>query len=110
MEKGDWNLRNAKDERSVEIFSSKRKTEITAPATDEAKQWEGYGTAIKPAWEPIILAMKPLRGTFAANALEHGVAGLNIDGSRIGANGSPGRWPANVALGHDPECQLIGVK
>lgn len=48
--------------------------------------WEGYGTALKPAWEPIILAMKPLDGTFAQNAERHGVAGLWIDGGRVGVN------------------------
>lgn len=48
-----------------------------------AKQWDGWGTALKPAWEPIILAMKPRDGTFVQNALEHGVAGLWIDGGRI---------------------------
>jgi site-specific DNA-methyltransferase (adenine-specific) len=60
--------------------------DITAPATDLAKQWNGWGTALKPAWEPIILAMKPLVGTFAKNAETHGVAGLNVDGCRIGDN------------------------
>lgn len=49
--------------------------------------WDGYGTALKPAWEPIILGMRPCDGTFAENALEHGVAGLNIDGSRIELRG-----------------------
>jgi site-specific DNA-methyltransferase (adenine-specific) len=57
---------------------------ITAPATELAKLWDGYGTALKPAWEPIIVAMKPLDGTFAHNAEKHGVAGLNIDAARIG--------------------------
>ncbi len=57
---------------------------ITAPATDLAKQWNGYGTALKPAWEPIIVAMKPLDGTFAQNAEKWGVGGLWIDGGRIG--------------------------
>ena len=56
---------------------------ITAPATDLARAWQGWGTALKPAWEPIIVAMKPCDGTFAANAEKHGVAGLNIDGGRI---------------------------
>lgn len=56
---------------------------ITAPATDAAKQWEGWGTALKPAYEPIIVARKPLDGTVAANVLKHGVGGLNIDGCRI---------------------------
>src|SRR6185312_518845 len=53
---------------------------ITAPATDLAKQWDGWGTALKPAWEPIIVAMKPLDGTFAENAEKWGVAGINVDG------------------------------
>jgi len=57
--------------------------DVTAPATDLAKQWSGYGTALKPAWEPIIVAMKPCDGTFAANAQKHGVAGMNIDGCRV---------------------------
>lgn len=56
---------------------------ITAPATAEAKLWDGWGSALKPAYEPIILAMKPLDGTYAHNALTHGVAGFNIDGCRI---------------------------
>jgi site-specific DNA-methyltransferase (adenine-specific) len=53
--------------------------------SEAAKVWNGWGTALKPAWEPIILAMKPLDGTFAQNALAHGVAGLHIDGARIAA-------------------------
>lgn len=57
---------------------------ITAPATDAAKQWNGWGTALKPAFEPIILARKPLTGTVAANVLEHGTGALNIDGCRVG--------------------------
>ena len=49
----------------------------------EAARWSGYGTALKPAWEPVIVAMKPCDGTYAENALRHGVAGLNVDGCRI---------------------------
>ena len=56
---------------------------ITAPATAEAKQWEGWGTALKPAHEPIVLARKPLDGTVANNVLTHGVGGINIDASRV---------------------------
>ena len=56
---------------------------ITAPATDAARLWTGYGTALKPAWEPIIVAMKPLDGTFAENAQWHGVAGMAIDAGRV---------------------------
>ena len=57
---------------------------LTAPATPEAEQWDGWGTALKPAIEPIILARKPLVGTVAQNVLEHGVGGLNIDACRVG--------------------------
>jgi DNA modification methylase len=101
---------------------------ITAPSTPEAQQWEGWGTALKPAFEPVIVARKPLIGTVAANVLEHGTGALNIDGSRIGTEGGAkraefddnktnsvygkglgqkdaapridglGRWPANVIL------------
>jgi site-specific DNA-methyltransferase (adenine-specific) len=49
----------------------------------DAQLWSGWGTALKPAWEPIILSMNPVDGTFAGNALRHGVAGLNIDECRI---------------------------
>lgn len=101
--------------------------DITAPATDEAKKWAGWGTALKPAFEPVVVARKPLIGTVAENVLTWGVGGLNIDGSRIGteertftprltANGNlnddgwskigeqaaattvQGRWPANIIL------------
>jgi hypothetical protein len=56
---------------------------ITAPATDAARQWEGWGTALKPAHEPICVARKPLIGTVAANVLAHGVGALNIGGNRV---------------------------
>ena len=59
--------------------------DVTAPATDAAKQWDGWGTALKPAIEPIILARKPLDGTVANNVLAHGVGGLNIDACRVEA-------------------------
>ena len=55
----------------------------TAPATDAAQQWDGWGTALKPAHEPMVLARKPLIGTVANNVLTYGVGGLNIDGSRV---------------------------
>jgi site-specific DNA-methyltransferase (adenine-specific) len=56
---------------------------LTAPATAAAKQWQGWGTALKPAHEPMVLARKPLIGTVANNVLTFGVGGLNIDGSRV---------------------------
>jgi DNA modification methylase len=63
----------------------------TAPATPDAQRFEGYGTALKPAFEPAVLARKPLSGTVAANCLEWGAGGLNIDGCRY-AYGDPA-WP-----------------
>ena len=100
---------------------------ITAPATPEAAQWDGWGTALKPAFEPIVLARKPLaEKTVARNVLAHGTGAINVDACRIdsgarpliiskseastgilgdGLNGSSsggettqGRWPANVLL------------
>jgi len=97
---------------------------VTAPATPEAAQWDGFGTALKPAWEAVLLCQKPLEGTYAANVPKWGCGGLNIAGCRIGTeqtktirsghsgdNGiygsdsrefrranPPGRWPANVML------------
>jgi len=87
---------------------------ITAPASEEAKKWKGYGTALKPSWEPIIVAMKPIDKNFVNNALNHGVGGLNIDKCRIGVakdkESSSGRWPTNVILNHHPECIKLGYK
>jgi site-specific DNA-methyltransferase (adenine-specific) len=61
-------------------------TYITEPATDEAKQWDGWGTGLKPTVEPIVMARKPVEGTVANNVLTYGTGGLNIDGSRISAD------------------------
>jgi site-specific DNA-methyltransferase (adenine-specific) len=63
------------------------KSIITAPATDAAKEWNGWGTALKPAHEPICVARKPLIGTVVENVLAHGTGGINIDGCRVGVNG-----------------------
>ena len=107
--------------------------EITTASTDAAKQWDGWGTALKPAHEPMVLARKPLIGTVANNVLTHGTGGLNIDGARVGtgtgetktvnypdirgnnynnANGSveytvtdQGRWPANFI--HDGSDEVV---
>lgn len=110
----------------VSGYADNGKPDITAASTPEAQQWQGWGTALKPAFEPIVVARKPLIGTVAANVLEHGTGALNIDGSRIegqawksvapnngGRSGgvmgkqsqhpggephAQGRWPANVIL------------
>lgn len=102
---------------------------VTAPATPEAHQWSGWGTALKPAAEFWFLVRKPLEGSVSQNVLKWGTGGLNIDASRIGAEGgtcrdsqvnqktmagwttghgieqlNKGRFPANLVLSHDPEC------
>jgi site-specific DNA-methyltransferase (adenine-specific) len=72
---------------------------ITAPATDAAREWAGWGTALKPALEPITMARKPLVGTVAANVLEYGTGGLNIDACRVGSDADwtrPGKSPNNI--------------
>ena len=107
--------------------------QITVPTTDEAKQWDGWGTALKPAIELICLARKPLsESTVAENVLAWGTGALNIDGCRIPGNvphttrsnsfgminddgwkesntvfgpNSNGRWPANLA--HDGSDEVI---
>jgi len=63
---------------------------LTAPSTPEAQLWHGWGTALKPAFEPIVVAMKPIDGTYVNNALTWGVAGLWIDGGRVETDGSDG--------------------
>ena len=57
------------------------------PSTDEAKQWQGWGSNLKPAMELFSLVRKPIKGTVAENVLRYGVGGLNIDGCRVGLNG-----------------------
>ncbi len=111
------------------------KKEITAPATEAARQWQGWGTALKPALEPITVARKPLIGTVAANVLRHGTGAINVDACRIPlngdfkckANGRPsqtglgdnydpttanqpdtvGRWPANLI--HDGSDEVVAL-
>lgn len=57
---------------------------ITAPATPAAQQWQGWGTALKPAMEPITVARKPLAGTVADTVTKYGTGAINIDGCRVG--------------------------
>jgi site-specific DNA-methyltransferase (adenine-specific) len=77
---------------------STRTVQITAPATDEPKRWDGWGTALKPAHEPIIVARKPLAGTVAQNVLAHGTGALNIDATRVGTGGHL-KWAAPRGMG-----------
>ena len=74
------NWRGAEGRDDVRDLSKK---DVTAPATEAARQWQGWGTALKPALEPITMARKPLVGTVAANVLEHGTGAINVDGCRV---------------------------
>lgn len=71
-----------------EVFTFNR----TAPATEQGQQWHGWGTALKPAHEPITLARKPFKGTLADNVAKWGTGAINIDACRV----EGGRWPANL--------------
>jgi len=68
---------------NYENASGRMIANITAPATEAAKQWAGWGTALKPALEPITVARKPFPGTVAENVLQHGTGALNVDGCRV---------------------------
>lgn len=109
---------------------------VSAPATEAAKKWGGFGTALKPAVEIIVMARKPLEGTVAGNVLKWGTGALNIDGCRVGTdagwsypNGrggkrwmgretlsrnldepmqsNAGRWPATLI--HDNSAAVVGM-
>ena len=103
--------------------------EITQAATETAKLWDGWGSALKPANEPICMARKPLQGPIAENLVRHGTGGLNIDESRVGdevrvnqsassifgtdmdkasAKVATGRWPSNVILDEEA-AELLGA-
>ena len=64
--------------------SANKTVPITAPATPEAQRWQGWGTAMKPSHEPIVVARKPVEGTVANNVLKYGTGAINIDGTRVG--------------------------
>jgi DNA modification methylase len=80
---------------------------ITAPATSEAKKWQGWGTALKPANEPICVARKPFKGTVAENVLEHGAGALNIDGCRVESYEDLSRPFGNADGGHMQQLKTI---
>src|SRR5699024_2887043 len=101
---GVYEQPSAANEWAANYRGSKRagaKERRDIPATPEAAKWDGWGTALKPAIEPIILARKPLDGTVANNVLAHGVGGLNIDACRVGTSGGTkkGTFPKGKSEG-----------
>jgi len=127
------------DENGNQVWTSQRQGKKSMfdggkerPATYPATYWSGWGTALKPAWEPIVLARKPLEGTVAENVQKWGVGAINIDGCRVDAESTPrtgsgkrvgnigwgtgkeggnsyngGRFPANIL--HDGSEEVMGV-
>ena len=116
--------------RTVAILGTEEKEySITKASTELAKEWDGWGTALKPAHEPIVMARKPFKGDVCSNVLEHGTGALNIDACRIGdeeitvnkleewtgfgqlknpdytSEKHTGRWPANFI--HDGSQEVI---
>ena len=120
--------------KSLDVSKAIDQARIEDEPSDAARQWQGWGTALKPAWEPIIMARKPLIGTVAANVQAHGTGGINVDACRIdatdktpapvgtygrtyslgpsgftgerdGRSDQLGRWPANVVI--DEEAAAI---
>jgi site-specific DNA-methyltransferase (adenine-specific) len=131
-----WNRPDSEAGHTARMNVSPGEYNITTAATEAARQWAGWGTALKPALEPITVARKPLVGTVAANVLEHGTGALNVDGCRVGSdagwsypNGrrgsgwhgreslsanlsepmaaTQGRWPANLI--HDGSDEVVGL-
>lgn len=84
----EHDIRNNNPMESCQGENKERRTyHFTAPATDTAKEWDGWGSALKPAHEPIVMARKPLaEPTIAANVLKHGTGAINIDGCRVVAD------------------------
>jgi len=78
-----YNARRPNPPVSDRYAQAGHKAYITEPATEAARQWEGWGTALKPALEPVTVARKPFDTTVAENVLTHGTGGLNIDGCRV---------------------------
>ena len=76
---------------------------------ESAQQWQGWGTALKPALEPITVARKPLIGTVAANVLEHGTGALNIDGCRVGDEVRYNAPAGNAAGGNSLNMSMVGM-
>ena len=130
------NHANMNDDAWTNIGADVAMMDSTVPSTDLARKWYGWGTALKPAHEPIVVARKPLCGTVAANFERHGCGGLNIDACRVGTDGgttkgnppklksngvygdgingacdivplNAGRWPANVI--HDGSEEVVGL-
>ena len=111
-------------------IESEKQVDITAPATDLARQWAGWGSALKPSLEPVTMARKPFKGTLAGNVTTWGTGGINVEACRVGteewthpgsnaengiygdfkndaARSAVGRFPANLI--HDGSDEVVGL-
>lgn len=118
--KGKGRMSGDSDYQTNDYGKSWNGVKITEHASTQAHQWNGYGTALKPAYEPVVLCRKPRESTYVNSALDYGTGALNIDGCRIGTEllkaqnegkqsmygenrtvftpERQGRFPANLAL------------
>lgn len=124
--------KRVKHHRGQEHLAKPKATGNYEPISPEAKEWKGWGSALKPAWEVIIMARKPFKGSLTNNVLKYGTGALNIDATRVGSDVMPaqqtktetteigwekkgyttpektGRFPANVILTHSAGCRKVG--
>jgi DNA modification methylase len=87
---------------------SNKRINKTTSYTDDAKRWEGWGTALKPAWEPIIVARKPFVGTVAENVVRYGTGAINVEACRIGSTVET--WPSSRSYGGKTSCNFTSSK
>lgn len=94
---------------STPIMQDSENKDVTAPATDAAKTWDGWGTALKPAIEPITMARKPFAGTTSDNVIKNGTGALNIKGCRIGDEIRTNKAAANKPGGNSYNMSKSGM-
>jgi site-specific DNA-methyltransferase (adenine-specific) len=95
---GSHKNRNLNDDGWSKIALSEPTMSGRLPVTPAALQWNGWGTALKPAHEPIVVARKPLEGTVAENVLKHGTGAINVDACRVEGLAGSGVWGSSNAF------------
>jgi len=105
------NPNNRKNRKSGIVFQTNRdKSKITTPSTVDAARWEGWGTALKPAWEPVLVCRKPIAAgmTVAVNVVRYGTGAVNVEACRIGSTVET--WPSSRSYGGKTSCNFTSSK